>query len=235
MNSARNQYFIPKSLTILLICVVVFSACTSHFSQNKIKQGVVSFDITYINTSGRNIPIQLLPKTMLLKFNSRYASYTLEDRLGLFSISNIVDLKKCSHLTLIKVFDKKYAYRGTRKETSILFSSASVYDIKPTTDTLRIAGFLCKKSVVSDTLNHKVFNIYSTLYTVLDTPNVNTPYEHVDGMLLDFLLKLKNIDMKLLAKKIEEKNIVDTEFGIPSDYKLITKKQMEDIIISLLP
>ena len=231
------SYTIKKqSIAFISVAVLItLISCKRTSSSGNIKQGIVEFEISYINTSGKNIPVQLLPKTMYLKFNQEHATYTIEDRLGLFSISNIIDFERHSHNTLVKVFDKKYIYRGTQTESSILFASSEPYIVNETNDTIRIAGLLCRKAQVKDSSNRKSFEVYSTLAVNLDKPNFNTPFYKIDGLILGFTLQLKSMDMQFRARKVEQKEIANSEFDTPVEYKFITKKQMEDIITTILP
>jgi hypothetical protein len=222
-------------LLIIALLIGVTPGCKHATPVGHINQGVIEFDISYINTSGKNIPVQLLPKTMSLKFNKKYAVYTIEDRLGMFSISNIIDFGKHSHCTLVKIFDKKYVYRGKQTESSLLFSSTGKYFIEEQTDTLRLAGLLCNRAVVRDSAKHAQFDVFHTSMVDLNKPNYNTPFDKIDGLLLGFTLQLKSMDMQFRARKVSEKEIPDSAFEVPAEYKYINKKQMEDIVLSVLP
>jgi hypothetical protein len=232
----RIKKTIHTSLLIsFLFLFILLNSCTTSYFSEKMDQGDVTFDIAYTNNSGRSFPIQLLPKTIDMKFNNNFASYTLEDRVGLFSISNIIDLLKHENITLIKVFDKKYVYRGGRNDSPLFFKNNTTYDVKLLSDTQRLAGVLCKTANMVNPETKLSFNIlYSSSIKVGDL-NENTPYGKINGLLLQFGIQMKNLDMKLTAKKVEQKEIKDQEFSIPEGYKHISKSQMEDIINTLLP
>jgi hypothetical protein len=239
----RNKLIFPESNTFLhhkcliayILLLILIEGCSSSGLKDKIETGIVEFDISYTNNSGRNFPVQLLPKTIEMKFNNNFASYTIEDRVGLFSICNILDLNDHLSHTLIKVFDKKYVYHGPPKETPIFFKNKNPYIVKYLSDTMRVAGVLCKKANITDTETSKTFEIlYTSSFNIQDINN-NTPYEKIKGVLLQFDIQMKNLGMKLTAKKVEQQDIKDQDFRIPKGYKLITKKQMEEIINTLLP
>jgi hypothetical protein len=235
-KQSYNQVIIKLKVCVFLVFSTFLINCHNNIINEKLKEGSILYDITYFNTSDRNFPPQFLPNTMELKFNKNYASYTIEDRVGLFSISNITDLKKHSHLTLIKVFNKKYAYKGTRSEIPVFFeASASTYYVNFLPDTLKLAGISCKRASVTDTKSHKNYDIAYTSNIAVANPNENTPYKDIDGLLMKFVLQMKNLRMVLTAKKYEKKQTNDKEFIIPEGYKFITKKQMEEIITTLLP
>ncbi len=231
-----NTHLLQVKTKYLLFIVVVIFICNSCKTpmRDKITEGCIQYKIVYDYTSDKNFPTQLLPKTLLFKFNKNYASYSLEDKVGLFAINIIINLKKHNHVTMIKVFDKKYLYQSERKETPIFFNPNTRYKIKLSDDTSRIAGLLCKNAEVTELQTNKMFNV---AYAMIDIsyPNTGTPYEKIDGLLMDFILQMNNLNMKLTASSVEEKVIDEEEFYIPKGYKLISKKQMQDIITTLLP
>lgn len=219
-----------------LVVFTCFTACNKQYNaKDQISEGIIQYDITYSNRSGQNFPFQLLPKVMELKFNENYSSYTLEDRLGLFSISNILDFGRRQHITLIKVFDKKYVYKGKKGEVSVLFDSSVNYEMKYLEDTARLVGYLCQTANIRDTQSMKNFEILYSHAIGSNKPNANTPYEPIEGMLLDFRLVLKNLEMHLKAKSVEQKNIRDNAFEVPKEYKEISRKKMEEILTTILP
>jgi hypothetical protein len=219
----------------IIALVFGFHSCTSPKLQHKIDHGIVTYDISYKNNSGRSFPIQLLPKTLEMKFNQHFTSYSIEDRVGLFSICNITNLKTRGHSTLIKVFDKKFIFQGTSKEPPVFFKKNLSFDVAFLPDTCSLAGLLCYKANVTNKETSQTFPVLYSKNVGLKNPNYNTPYEKIDGLLLQFGLQLKNLDMNLIAKKIDAKEIKDDEFIVPAGYKYINKAQMEEIINTLLP
>ena len=221
-----------KYILIITVLFVCFSCKTPL--RDKINEGVIRYNIVYNYTSDKNFPVQILPKTLEFKFNKNFASYSLEDKVGLFAINIVINLQKHNHITMIKIFDKKYLYQSERKEMPIFFKPETKYKVKFLDDTLRIAGLLCRKADVTEIQTNKMFPV---AYTMIDInyPNVGTPYEKIDGLLMDFILQMNNLNMRLTATHVEEKIMTENDFLIPKGYKLISKKQMENIITTLLP
>lgn len=236
-NECKNSFKSKPSLFLVFVLCFIFVSigCDNKDNNKQISQGIIQFDISYNNRSDKKFPVQLMPKTMELKFNKDFSSYTIEDRLGLFSIKNILSYNNRNHITLIKFFDKKYVYSGTLKEPPLLFNSSVDYKVTYFDDTSRLAGFLCRKAVVTDKLTNSDFDIFYTSNIIISKPNINTPYKAIDGMLLGFRLNIKTLDMQLKAKKFEHKIVKNDQFEIPKDYKPITRKQMEEIITTILP
>src|SRR5271157_210928 len=146
-----NRKLLQVKLKFFFIFVLVFLVCNSckTLLRDKITEGSIQYDIVYNYSSVKNFPVQLLPKTLEFKFNKNFASYSLEDKVGLFAINIIINLQKHNHITMIKVFDKKYLYQSERKEMPIFFNPETKYKIKCSNDTFRIAGLLCKNAKVT--------------------------------------------------------------------------------------
>lgn len=220
---------------VALCMVFILVGCKSGTFKEKFDEGSIVFDIEYVNNSGKSFPLQLLPKTIEMKFNQNFTSYTIEDRVGLFSISNIVNLHNHKNETLIKVFDKKYVYSGGGEEPPVFFNTTKPYEISYQNDTVRVAGILCKRASYMEQKTQKPCYIFYTTNIKVRAPYANTPYSEVKGLLMQFSIQMKNLDMKLTAKKVTAKEISDEEFAVPEEYKAITKKHMEEIINTLLP
>jgi hypothetical protein len=105
--------------------------------------------------------------------------------------------------------------------------------IEPTEETQEIAGYRCRKFNVyysgnpDDKPNHA---IYAT-----DEINIRgftglTPYEGIEGVLLNFELQIYQIPVKMIATQVVEEKIDEEEFNIPSDYKQVNKQTMLRII-----
>ena len=230
-----NNSFINKVLYTISIVVSIFLLTQCRSLQDKLTEGTIEYEIVYTNNSTQNIPLQLLPKTMQVKFNHNFVSYTIEDKFGVFSICNIQNLRKQSQITLIKLFNKKYVYQAGKKETPVFFSSNIPYKVNFIKDTMRLAGLFCKRASVIDPQSMKCYDIAYTSNVELKDPNHNTPYKKINGVLMKFELQMKSLDMMLTAKKIVQKKIDDEDFLLPEEYKFISKKQMEEILSNLLP
>jgi hypothetical protein len=136
---------------------------------------------------------------------------------------------------MIKFISEKYACQAQKKETLFFFKSNTPYKVVLLKDTFRMAGMACKKANVTDINSMQSYDVAYTSSIGGRDPNANTPYKKINGLLMDFKLQIKDLEMTLTAKKIVRKKINDEDFLIPEGYKLITKRQMEGIITNLLP
>jgi GLPGLI family protein len=197
-------------------------------------EGIIEYDVTYV-TNQSSMPTNLLPRKIILKFKANKNVTSIEGFMGMFSLSNIADLRKHFNVTLLKVMDKKFCYPGERNEAPFFFDNLSNIQISYTDETKIIAGFNCKRAIVSfsDTLHHP-FDIYYTHDLPIKDPNKLTPFSSIDGVLMAFNIRLSNIEMRVVASKYKPIKIDNRVFEVPDDYKKVSKRKIVSIMNKLL-
>lgn len=199
----------------------------------KISEGIIEYDITYFSDSAYKIPEQFLPKTMIFQFNQNYASYKI-DLMGMFCITNITNLSKRTHTSVIKLFNNKYKYAGSKNENPVFFKPGTSFLIKETDDTLAMAGLPCRKTIITDLKCRRKFDVVYTDKFRIETPNINTPYSEIDGILMKFEIDLGTMRMTLKAKKVTPGPVKNSEFKVADDYMNISQTKMREIIGKML-
>lgn len=214
--------------------ILVLFSCKNEKDLNKIYEGIIEYDISYSGDSTPGIPVQLLPKKMILQFNQHFAAYKIEDGMGVFSITNTTNIEKRTHVSTIKFLDKKYKYTGKKEEVPVFFRPESIFLTKETEDTTTLAGVPCNKSIITDLKRRRKFEVaYSDEFSIKD-PNINTPYCDISGILMKFEIDLGKTTLTLTAKKITPSRVSNHMFRINKDYKEINEAKMREIIASLL-
>ncbi|MEJ5265898.1 MAG: hypothetical protein WHT29_11335 [Bacteroidales bacterium] len=220
-------------LPFIAILLLHFVACREGENAHQL-QGIIEYDVTYLSNRS-SMPTNLLPHKIVLKFKGSKNITTIEGFMGMFALSNISDLRKGRNITLLKVMDKKLCYVGERNEVPFFFEYMKEFDIKYESDTMRIAGFNCKKALInfSDTLQ-KAFELYYTNDLPIDKPNRLTPFKDIDGLLIAFNIQLPNIEMRVTAVRYRPVVVTGDIFEVPDGYKKVSKRQMLSIINKLL-
>ncbi|HEX3009750.1 MAG TPA: hypothetical protein VHO90_19255, partial [Bacteroidales bacterium] len=184
--------------------------------------------------SATAIPIQFLPKKMILTFNEHYASYKIEDMMGVFCITNTTNVAQRTHVSTIKIFNNKYKHEGKKDEIPIFFRPQSVFIVTETSDTTTVAGIICNKSLVTDVTARRKFEIASSDDFFIKQPNINTPYCNINGILMKFDIDLGKMRLTLTARKIIPTKVDNRMFTSTEDYKIINETKMREIIATLL-
>ena len=182
-----------------------------------------------------NISTSMLPKTMTMRFKDNLSMYRINGLFGAFVISNISDTKHNTNTTLLKLLDNKYCYQGEKNEFACCFDAMDNLKIVNTDETKNILGFNCRKAVATfPDSDRKPFIIYYTDDIRIKRPNGTNPYKEIDGVLLEFELNINQINMRLKPRSFHKTEVSEDEFGIPSGYKKISRKEMEEIFNELM-
>lgn len=222
-----------KRLIPFALILFIFS-CRNEKDFNKITEGIIEYDIHYSCDSSSMVPVQFLPRTMVLQFNQNHASYKIEDIMGIFCITNITNLSRRTHISTIKIFDKKYKYEGSRGEVPVFFKPESLYAVEMINDTITLAGVECTRSMVTDIKERRKFEVDYSDEFVIKHPNINTPYADIDGILMKFEIDLGKMRLELTAKKITPTSVNNASFDVSDEYKDINEEKMRDIIATML-
>jgi hypothetical protein len=223
-----------RGVTYLIIFSLFVLSCKNKNDFNKISEGAIEYDISYSSDSSSSVPLQFLPKTMVLSFNEQYASYKIEDMMGVFCITNITNLEKRTHLSTIKIFNKKFKYQGNKQEVPVFFQPGANFAITPLKDTVVLAGVKCNKCRVTNMQQRRNFDVLFSNDFYIKHPNINTPYTDIDGVLMCFEIDLGKMRLTLTAKKVIPSSVNDKTFTVDDEYKSISQEQMREIIATML-
>ncbi|MFH1319100.1 MAG: hypothetical protein ABII90_00390 [Bacteroidota bacterium] len=209
--------------------IISLTGCDAIFKRN-IKEGIIVFEITYPETDAGDLMASLLPNEMILKFKNNITVGEFNAGMGIFKTSLIAypDRKEIAHL--VKIMNKKYVLLIDSTEINDLYSELPEMKIELIDETKVIAGYKCKKAIV--TFKDKIkdeFSIYYTNEIDIKNPNWSSPFHEIDGVLLEYQLRKYNFEMRLTAKEVKQSKIDSSDFDIPSDYKMITQDEMDEI------
>jgi hypothetical protein len=208
-------------------------SCDSNDFKNQ-PQGVIEYSVAYIsNKSG--IPTNLLPKKAILKFKAHKSITSIDGFMGMFCFSNICDFRKYTNTMILKVMDKKFYYPGSKYEPPFFFDSIKNINVQFVNETKIIAGLVCKKAIISyKNTNQLPLEVYYTEQIKIKNPNKSTPFNQINGVLIQFNIQMSNIEMHLLATKYRSEIISDELFKIPKEYRKVSREKMSGVLTKLL-
>lgn len=224
-----------RYLLIGLSSLLILVSCKRIDDEDKYSYGSIEYKITYLENELKEISPSLLPKKMKLEFNPHYSTNTIEGFMGFFKLYSYTSFKnkKCS--TLLEVLNKKYLFEGKKGEEMCCFDNIENMEFEHTDDKKVIAGLKSKKVIVRLPDKKESFDIYYTDEIAISNPNSTNPYNEIDGVLMDFQLKLAYLKMKFTAERfIPAQNNKITRFNVPDNYENVTRKQMTYIIRRLM-
>ncbi|HAN17313.1 MAG: hypothetical protein A2X13_00520 [Bacteroidetes bacterium GWC2_33_15] len=220
-------------IAVALIIISIFS-CKKFEFKDRIKEGYIEYNIEYLDDSLDRFMKGLLPKKMIVKFKNNNTINKIESLSGIVSFTHIQNSRDKKNTTLVKIMNKKYRYAEKIDESSLFFEDIPGIKIETLDEIKQVAGLTCYKAKVTIP-NREIepFYIYYTNDIIIHKPNANTPFRSLDGVLLEFQVKLYSMNMKLTATKIVETEIDSDEFKIPEGYIPINRKTMEKILSTL--
>lgn len=219
-------------ISIVLISFFLYS-CNNTFTEKKIDEGKIIFDIEYLDDEEDNYLIALLPSTMTLKFKDNNTISKIEGFFGAFRLVYISNLKEGKNYSLLRVMDQKYMYKADTVEQPFGYNQMLDISFKYLDDTTSIAGYFCNiAEAYCPAISDKPLMLYYTHDIDIASPNTNTPFKEIQGVLLGFQVRLSGINMKFIANEVVPEEIADEEFLIPDGYKIVSKKELEKVINS---
>lgn len=132
-------------LTVLL-CSFLLESCARLLPGDKIREGIVEYEIIYLENMTDNILTDYMPGKMTMKFRKHFSRNEIQGFFGFFELINISDLQKATNTTMLKVLDKKYYYLGTPHEQPCYFDTMEGMVVEFTEETKDICGLTCKKA-----------------------------------------------------------------------------------------
>ena len=225
-----------RTLYIILIVIITGSiTCKKSLDSKFSKEGEIHYDIQYLENDLKKISTDLLPKKMVTKYKNNTYSFEIEGFFGLFNIKNIVNPKTSVNETRLTVLNKKYFYSAEFDEFAVGFGQMPEINIQYSEETKMICGISCKKAIITFPGNEKdTLEIYYTEDIPIKNPNRTTPYQKIDGVLMEFYLDLQNVEMKLTANAVYDKKLTKTAFMRKEGFKKATRPYMEAVLLALL-
>ena len=228
------KFLISRYLVFCLFLVAIHS-CKKRPSDTLSEEGTIVYHINYLDETVGGYSTGILPQKMESRFKEGMVKNSIEGALGFFSLINISDLNEMTNTTFVKFIDKKYVYRGKKKEPACCFAGLEGMDIEFTESTKQILSYTCKEAIVTfPGTNKKSFPIYYTTDINFNKPNALSPFKEIPGILMEFHATLGDANVIMVAEKYVPERIPDKEFIISKHYTEINKNELENILNALL-
>lgn len=220
-----------KAFVIIALIFTSLNSCKKIQHKDRIKEGYIEYDIEYLDDSLDSFMKGLLPRKMTIKFKNNNTLNKIEGFSGIVSFTHIQNFKEKRNITLVKVLNKKYKYIEKISDNSMFFDDLPGMKIELQDTTTEICGFKSQKAkIIIPDSDVEPFFIYYTNDIIINNVNAQTPFRSIDGVLLEFPIKLYDMPMKLTATKVQEAEVSSDDFKIPKGYVSINKKTMIEIM-----
>jgi hypothetical protein len=193
---------------------------------------MIRYRVEYLDAIAGSVPTNVLPDRMTLIFADKMAMNTLEGFLGQFSLTYLADLQKNTVVTMLKLFDKKYYYKGKAGELPAGILPLEGMFLEQTSESRKILDFDTKKYILHLPGQNKK-ELFATESLDIRNPNIATPYKELPEVLLQFYTELSVLKMVMVAESYEETSLKREYFSIPDNYSEISRSTMEKILTEL--
>lgn len=219
-------------ITLLYFFACILLGCHGCIDDPKgPKEGIITYDITYPKPAADPFDQQMMPSEMTMKFKNDKSLTTLNFGMGFIKMTYLSDNENKTITELNKFMGKKRAYIAAISDLDYLLKDVPPYKIHfiEKQDTV-IATYKCKKAIVHVQSKEPYdFVIYYTKDIELKDPNWCTPFKEIKGVLMEYQVEQYNIIMRFTAKKVELIEQDDADFTMPSDFKVVSRKDMDEI------
>jgi len=217
-------------ITILLFSLFSLWSCGDDVSNGK--EGIIHFELTYLDDENTNPIITFLPNTMTYAYKDGKTIQKVEGWGGVFKMIGMSDSKKDSVVALMKILGDKFKYRCKLGDDSFGYSPLTGIKIEYVDGKKEIAGYECKKAIA--TYKNEKYELYYTEDIKIKNANWNTPFKEVKGVLMEYQISMFNINTKIIATEVEKIKINDSEFDVPPEYICVDKKKIEETVYKFM-
>lgn len=190
----------------------------------KLKEGKVTYDITYPENNFDDNVKAVLPKEMVLSFSNNKVRMDLQMGMGMNNFI-IADNETNQLVMLMDMMGNKISVKLSDKELKKKSGTAEDFVVSKTKETKEIAGYKCQKADVKGK-DGGIFTIWFTDDIEVKNPIWTNDFKNIDGFLLEFRMEQNGLTMNMKAKSISPEKISADLFIIPAGYKEITSEEL---------
>ncbi len=220
-------------LNLILFIAISFISCSESRNKKDFNEGTIEYGIQVEGGDKAKISSFSIPSKFVVKFKDNNTSNHIEGMSGSVNLTFIKNIDDQTFIVLVNLWSKKLFYQDSllKKNLPETYPGMELLSIKKTDEIVEFNGFKCKKAVAHfmDSTSLK-FDILYTNEINIANPNVNTPFEQVDGVMLKFSVKVNKHLMSLSATTIKRERISMDEFSLPKGYEKVTKRTIEDLV-----
>lgn len=182
--------------------------------------GTIIYDVS----AQGNIPDiakSMMPTVMTYQFSTDKQSMALNFQMA--QQKTICDPETNMARVLMNILGQKFVINQTAADLDNLRKQeGETIGVKETNETKTIAGYPCKKTVITKKTKdgkENTSNIYSTSAIDVSKFKSFSAIPEIKGFPLEFSMKSGSLEFKVVARSITRETIPASEFEVSSDYK----------------
>jgi hypothetical protein len=226
---------------IVLKFIVLIGITTAFLAQScaeekkftkDISQGIIEYEVTYPDLDSNDIMLEMLPDKMVMTFKNDKFKSNMSAGAGLIEMGIMTDATTRTMYNLVKIFGDRYVLELSGDDVKQMTDVLPPFQLKNLDEELVIAEAACEKVLLDFGISKsESYIFFYTRDIKLKDPNWYTPYNEIEGVLLDYRIENYNMHMRLKATKIIAQEIDDSEFVIDDSYETLTKEEFDKIVV----
>jgi GLPGLI family protein len=210
----------------VMLLFILMAANVIYANAQKISEGKVVYDITYPDTDMPDEQMAMMPTESSMFFKGTQSRVEMKMGMGMNQVV-LFDNKNKVMTMLMDMMGSKTAVKMTEEDLKKQKEKTgkSDYQIKVTDETKDVAGYKCKKAIVT-TKDGGTFDLYFTDQITFKNGDWASEFKGVDGFPLQYKITQGEMTMQLTAKTVSKEKVDDALFTVPSDYKYMTQEEM---------
>lgn len=156
---------------------------------------------------------------------TRIESYTDMSGMNI----TITDAKNNKAITCTDMTGDKLAFETTYEQHIADAEGTSVTGFKALTGTKKIAGYNCSNGIY--TIEEEGEKQEIEVWYTKEIQNAFGEMKEVPGFVMEMTFSEGDISLKYFASEIVKQKVADTMFERPSDYKLISEEEMNQLMM----
>ena len=217
-------------LTIILATILLAFNGKTYAQKKKDFKGIITFDISYAG-SIEAAQLAQLPKTSVTKILGNKTRVDISQ--GPANITQIVDGDAKTTLMLLDVMGQKFAIKQTKDQIEAELKDQPAPIVKYIDESKEIAGYKVKKAEIltlpKDSKDTVKVTCWYTDEIGSQDMNFSDQFRGLKGFALGYEMKANDIIMSYTAKEVKKGGVKDTDFLQPTDFKEITKEELQNM------
>lgn len=221
------------SCLIVLILSTLYS-CVGRKSA-KFNEGEIGYQVSYDSLTRARIHPRFLPSTCSIAFSHNTTKTTFSLLSGTVTFALINDHNHHQFSTLLDIMGKKLQHTepydsGRYPALYAGFPQIIIDTIMQHAD---IKGLSCELAKAHYADTSQTFDIVYTHDIDITQPNHHTPFAAIDGVMLQFSLRMGRVCMSLRANHINQKPVPSSTFEVGAEYSPVDYKTITQIISAI--
>ena len=185
-----------------------------------LKEGKVIYDVTFETGEMNAMMKAMLPSQVITYFSNNKTCTVISMGMNMMETRLISDAMSYQYTTLVSAMGRKVAMVMDKKQVESNFIDKVDLQVRHTSEKKEIAGVSCKQAIITDSTNH-TYPVYYTEEISIKQPNWSSPFHDIDGLLMEYSIRLGGIVMNLKAKEVVNVVTEKSFFEIPEGYEII--------------